>query len=85
MPPLCNEYQFARLAPGREVLGVTHGIEVGYVFGTLDTSMPLQGPAPHFTAVDEHISDVMQQYWTNFAKTGNPNDGKLPGWLLMTK
>ena len=75
------EYQFARLAPAREALGVMHGIEVGYVFGTLDTPMPLQGPAPHFTAVHEHISDVIQQYWTNFAKTGNPNDGKLPEWF----
>ncbi len=22
----------------------------------------------------------MQEYWTNFAKTGNPNGGKLPRW-----
>jgi para-nitrobenzyl esterase len=26
------------------------------------------------------ISEVMQQYWTNFAKTGNPNGGQLPPW-----
>jgi para-nitrobenzyl esterase len=22
----------------------------------------------------------MQQYWTNFAKTGDPNGGQLPTW-----
>jgi len=22
----------------------------------------------------------MQEYWTNFAKTGNPNDRQLPLW-----
>jgi para-nitrobenzyl esterase len=22
----------------------------------------------------------MQQYWTNFAKSGNPNGGSLPRW-----
>ncbi len=22
----------------------------------------------------------MQQYWTNFAKTGDPNGGQLPVW-----
>jgi para-nitrobenzyl esterase len=22
----------------------------------------------------------MQQYWTNFAKTGDPNSGQLPVW-----
>ena len=30
--------------------------------------------------MDFQLSDVMQRYWTNFAKTGNPNGGKLPRW-----
>jgi len=31
------------------------------------------------TAIDTQTSDAMQQYWTNIAKTGNPNGGNLPG------
>jgi para-nitrobenzyl esterase len=74
------QYQFDRVAPGREAVGATHGSEVGYVFGTLESPLPLLGPAPHYNALDEHISDVIQHYWTTFAKTGNPNSGRLPVW-----
>jgi para-nitrobenzyl esterase len=69
------EYQFDRTAPGREANGATHGSEVAYVFGSL-------GPAgnPRYASTDYAISTAMQQYWTNFAKTGNPNGGSLPAW-----
>jgi len=26
------------------------------------------------------VSDQIQRYWTNFARTGNPNSGSLPHW-----
>ena len=26
------------------------------------------------------VSDHIERYWTNFAKTGNPNGGSLPQW-----
>ena len=29
---------------------------------------------------DEDLSEIMQTYWTNFAKTGDPNKGGLPYW-----
>src|SRR5579863_8833172 len=64
------EYQFDRAPPGREAVGAVHGAEVPYVFGTLDKN----------SAVDRGISEVVQQYWTNFAKTGNPNGGASPVW-----
>jgi len=65
------EYQFDRAAPGREAAGSTHGAEVAYVFGNLNAN---------YAAPDRDISAAMQQYWTNFAKTGDPNGGGLPEW-----
>ena len=29
---------------------------------------------------DRKLSDEMQSYWANFAKTGNPNGAALPHW-----
>jgi para-nitrobenzyl esterase len=65
------EYQFDRAAPGREAAGATHGAEVSYVFGNLGAN---------YAAPDREISAAMQQYWTNFAKSGDPNGGSLPKW-----
>jgi para-nitrobenzyl esterase len=65
------EYQFDRAAPGREAAGATHGAEVRYVFGNLGTN---------YAAADREISVAIQQYWTNFAKTGDPNGAGLPRW-----
>ena len=65
------EYQFDRAAPGREAVGAVHGTEVPYVFGML---------GPSYTDADRNISEALQQYWTNFAKTGDPNGGNLAKW-----
>jgi para-nitrobenzyl esterase len=35
---------------------------------------------PNYEAADYAISKVMQAYWTNFAKTGNPEGAGLPAW-----
>jgi para-nitrobenzyl esterase len=66
------EYEFARVPPGSETMESHHGLELFYVFGTFDRQTR--------PAVDAQISDTMQQYWTNFAKTGDPNGGQLPVW-----
>jgi para-nitrobenzyl esterase len=62
------EYQFSR-AP--EPRGASHSWELQYVFGNLRQATE---------AADRKISDQMQTYWTNFAKTGNPNGAGLPNW-----
>jgi len=65
------EYQFDHAPPGREALGAVHGAEVRYIFGVLGAQD---------TAVDRQISESLQLYWTNFAKTGDPNGAGLPRW-----
>lgn len=55
--------------------GSPHGGDVSFAFGTLGTG---RGGAP--TAEDLAVSRMMQSYWVNFAKTGDPNGAKLPSW-----
>jgi para-nitrobenzyl esterase len=75
------EYEFARVPQEREAFGATHAAELSYVFGTLEKAgIRGFGPPARVTAVDIQVSEVMREYWTNFAKTGNPNDGHLPTW-----
>ena len=61
------QYQFGRIvAPGN-----AHGAETPYLFGTVE---------PAAADADRTVSATLQQYFTNFAKTGDPNDGLLPRW-----
>jgi para-nitrobenzyl esterase len=52
-----------------------HSDDIEYVFGTLDTR-----PGSEWRPEDRKLSDQMMSYWTNFAKTGDPNGGGLPMW-----
>lgn len=70
------QFQFSRSSPGKEALGAPHGSEVVFVFGNLD----LEQSARKFDERDRRLSEQMQEYWTNFAKTGSPNGGTLPQW-----
>jgi para-nitrobenzyl esterase len=75
------EYEFARTPAGREALGATHASDVSYVFGSLvDHGIGGVGPPVRAAAADVQLSETMQQYWINFARTGNPNAGNLPNW-----
>lgn len=55
-------------------LGPTHGGELPYVFGQLDPA------AADWTPQDRALAETMQRYWTNFARTGDPNGAGLPNW-----
>jgi para-nitrobenzyl esterase len=56
-------------------LGAFHSDEIEYVFGTLDSR---KGYA--WRPEDYKLSELIQMYWTNFAKSGNPNSSGLPNW-----
>jgi para-nitrobenzyl esterase len=52
-----------------------HSDEIEYVFGTLDTR-----PDAAWRDSDRKLSAQIMGYWTNFAKTGDPNGPGLPQW-----
>jgi para-nitrobenzyl esterase len=72
-------YQFLRSIPGKgqKDLGSFHGLELPYVFAAF--RQPAWSWLP-FEPLDFALGETIQSYWTNFAKTGNPNAPKLPGW-----
>tara|TARA_R110002153_G_scaffold249870_1_gene406380 strand:- start:13986 stop:15605 length:1620 start_codon:yes stop_codon:yes gene_type:complete len=61
--------------------GAGHGSEVGYVFNNLDA----RWGNPETTPEDKKVAELMNGYWVNFAKTGNPNGEGLPNWPVYTK
>lgn len=59
-----------------------HLAEVNYVFGNLLPTV-FHGPgAP--SADDVAVSNAMQDYWVNFARSGNPNGAGLATWPAYT-
>jgi len=48
-----------------------HAMELRYVFNTL---------AEDASQTDKEISELMGDYWVQFATTGNPNHPELPAW-----
>jgi para-nitrobenzyl esterase len=73
-------YEFADPAPPNIVLpdppfpvGASHATEVSYLFDPAGWQVPL-------TPAQQGLADAMMRYWTNFARTGNPNGTGLPAW-----
>ena len=73
-------YQFGYVPPAmreRARFGAGHGSEVSFVFNTLNARWGNPGEA---TAEEKELARIMNTYWANFAKTGNPNGKGLPNW-----
>jgi para-nitrobenzyl esterase len=72
------------VTPGQRNLKATHTAEIPYALGTL--SAPRVYPdtsSPELTAAsptERAFADTVMTYWTNFARTGDPNGRGLPAW-----
>ena len=67
-------YLFSQTAPGEEQYGAFHSSEIPYALNTLYTWKN------NWSDADKKLAGTMSDYWTNFAKTGNPNGASLPAW-----
>jgi para-nitrobenzyl esterase len=75
-------YRFSHIPPHPEgngnnppaPVGALHSSEIHYVFNNLRVK-----DYP-WTDIDRKIADMLSSYWTNFAKTGNPNGPGLASW-----
>jgi para-nitrobenzyl esterase len=68
------EFQFDAPVPGEPF--TKHTAEIPFVFGTIVPGA--QGAV--LSEAEKKISADIQQYWVNFAITGNPNGSGLPQW-----
>ncbi len=59
--------------------GSPHGQDVAYVFQKLDASKPETSKS------DIEIMEAMGDYWTNFAKYGDPNGKGVPQWPVFSE
>ncbi len=61
--------------PNAPDMGAFHSAEIGYVFGQLDPNAKAK-----WRPEDRQLSELMQKYWSNFARSGDPNGPGLPQW-----
>lgn len=68
-------------APVSYPYGAAHTLEIQYIFPGYHGAAGVKKP---LNAEQQKLSDAMVKYWTNFAKTGNPNGKGVPNWPKWT-
>jgi para-nitrobenzyl esterase len=66
------EAEALRRPPAR---GAVHSADIEYAMGTLDTNEVYA-----WSADDAAVSELMQAYYVNFVRSGDPNGPGLPAW-----
>jgi para-nitrobenzyl esterase len=71
------EYRFGYVATSMQSRwpGAPHATEIPYVFDTVKAKY-----GSDLSGEDAQIAKQANTYWSNFAKTGNPNGPGLPDW-----
>lgn len=70
----CLSLFFSGTPPSpKQTAGAFHGAEIPFVHGKSNIILPLYEK-------DLEFSKIMIDYWTQFAKTGNPNVSTHPEW-----
>jgi para-nitrobenzyl esterase len=67
-----EEAEAQRVPPAR---GAVHAADIEYFMGNLATNMVYA-----WTDADEQLSELMQQYYANFVRRGDPNGPDVPRW-----
>ncbi|WP_116105234.1 carboxylesterase/lipase family protein [Lewinella sp. IMCC34191] len=89
-PPLVDQNRMSALAGGTverddstppppQPIGAPHASEIEYAMGNLHLVKDYD-----WTDTDHQVSQVMQDYFANFIKTGDPNGTELPNWPAAT-
>jgi para-nitrobenzyl esterase len=69
------EYEFNHAVPGQTA--AIHSTDLSFVFGFYPKDGNLAGA---YTDADLKFADMVESFFTNFARTGNPNGAGLPVW-----
>jgi para-nitrobenzyl esterase len=73
-PTFLYRFGYVAEAQRKPDLGAVHASDVAFQFGNLPADA---------TAADRAAAKQLGDYWTNFAKTGDPNGSGLPVWSRL--